>query len=151
MFHRSGSRRPEHAGGVPGDPRCFYGTTRFDDFVDRVGMSAPAVSRALKRLEESGVVTGTPYREPGARTRIEYVLTPRARSCSRCSSPSPSGVMRTCGMGVDRCRSSTPSRDDRAGGGDRGGLRRDLRRRDRRRAGSGRATGLHVSRVTPTG
>jgi len=55
---------------------CFYGTTRFDDFVDRVGMSAPAVSRALKRLEEAGVVTGTPYREPGARTRIEYVLTP---------------------------------------------------------------------------
>ena len=55
---------------------CFYGTTRFDDFVDRVGMSAPAVSRALKRLEEAGVLTGTPYREPGARTRTEYVLTP---------------------------------------------------------------------------
>lgn len=54
---------------------CFYGTTRFDDFVDRVGMSAPAVSRALKRLEDAGVVVGTPYREPGARTRTEYVLT----------------------------------------------------------------------------
>ncbi|MCP2160866.1 winged helix-turn-helix transcriptional regulator [Williamsia serinedens] len=55
---------------------CFYGTRRFDDFVDRVGMSAPAVSRALKRLEEADVVVGTPYREPGARTRTEYVLTP---------------------------------------------------------------------------
>ena len=55
---------------------CFYGTTRFDDFVDRVGMSAPAVSRALKRLEDADVVVGTPYREPGARTRTEYVLTP---------------------------------------------------------------------------
>ncbi|WP_299575378.1 helix-turn-helix domain-containing protein [uncultured Williamsia sp.] len=55
---------------------CFYGTTRFDDFVDRVGMSAPAVSRALKRLEDAGVVAGSPYREPGARTRTEYVLTP---------------------------------------------------------------------------
>ncbi|MFD0926439.1 winged helix-turn-helix transcriptional regulator [Williamsia deligens] len=54
---------------------CFYGTRRFDDFVDRVDMSAPAVSRALKRLEDAGIVAGAPYREPGARTRIEYVLT----------------------------------------------------------------------------
>lgn len=55
---------------------CFYGTSRFDDFVDRIGMSAPAVSRALKRLDDAGIVVGTPYREPGARTRTEYVLTP---------------------------------------------------------------------------
>jgi DNA-binding HxlR family transcriptional regulator len=55
---------------------CFYGTSRFEDFVDRVGSSAPAVSRALKQLENAGVVRRTPYQEPGSRSRDEYQLTP---------------------------------------------------------------------------
>ncbi|KAA0112832.1 transcriptional regulator [Mycolicibacterium sp. P9-22] len=55
---------------------CFYGTTRFEDFVERVGASAPAVSRALKQLETAGVVQRVPYREPGRRARDEYHLTP---------------------------------------------------------------------------
>lgn len=55
---------------------CFYGTTRFEDFVDRIGTSAPAVSRALKQLEVAGVVQRVPYREPGRRVRDEYHLTP---------------------------------------------------------------------------
>lgn len=54
---------------------CFYGTTRFEDFVARVGTSAPAVSRALKQLEVAGVLTRVPYREPGSRARDEYHLT----------------------------------------------------------------------------
>ncbi|WP_228812873.1 winged helix-turn-helix transcriptional regulator [Nocardia otitidiscaviarum] len=54
---------------------CFYGTTKFDDFVTRIGTSAPAVSRALKQLESAGVVTRVPYREPGRRARDEYRLT----------------------------------------------------------------------------
>src|SRR5690349_1263371 len=54
---------------------CFYGTTRFDDFVDRIGASAPAVSRALKQLEHAGVLNRVPYREPGQRARDEYRLT----------------------------------------------------------------------------
>lgn len=54
---------------------CFYGTTRFEDFVDRVGSSAPAVSRALKQLENAGVVRRVPYREPATRARDEYQLT----------------------------------------------------------------------------
>ncbi len=54
---------------------CFYGTTRFEDFVDRVGTSAPAISRALKQLESAGVVARAPYREPGKRARDEYRLT----------------------------------------------------------------------------
>ncbi|GAA1461433.1 winged helix-turn-helix transcriptional regulator [Williamsia maris] len=54
---------------------CFYGTSRFEDFVDRIGVSAPAVSRALRQLESANVVTRTPYREAGARTRDEYHLT----------------------------------------------------------------------------
>lgn len=53
----------------------FFGTTRFEDFVERIGTSAPAASRALKQLESAGIVSRTPYREPGKRARDEYRLT----------------------------------------------------------------------------
>lgn len=53
----------------------FFGTTRFEDFVDRIATSAPAVSRALKQLEAAGIVARVPYREPGQRARDEYRLT----------------------------------------------------------------------------
>jgi DNA-binding HxlR family transcriptional regulator len=55
----------------------FLGTTRFDDFVQRIGSSAPAVSRALKQLESAQIVTRTPYHQPGQRPRDEYRLTQR--------------------------------------------------------------------------
>jgi len=54
---------------------CFYGSTRFDEFAERIGVSAPAVSRALRQLETAGVVEKSPYREPGQRERDGYVLT----------------------------------------------------------------------------
>ncbi|MBX6387181.1 MAG: helix-turn-helix transcriptional regulator [Microbispora sp.] len=54
---------------------CFYGTTRFDDFVSRTGTSAPAVSRALKQLKAAGIVAPVAYRDPGSRAREEYRLT----------------------------------------------------------------------------
>lgn len=54
---------------------CFYGTTRFEDFVTRIGTSAPAVSRALKQLESAEIVARAPYQEPGRRARDEYRLT----------------------------------------------------------------------------
>jgi DNA-binding HxlR family transcriptional regulator len=53
----------------------FFGTTRFEDFVDRIGTSAPAVSRALKQLESARIVTRARYQEPGRRARDEYRLT----------------------------------------------------------------------------
>ncbi|MEU5088562.1 helix-turn-helix domain-containing protein [Streptomyces sp. NPDC021356] len=53
----------------------FYGTTRFDDFVERAGVSAPAVSRALKQLKAARVVESVTYRAPGRRAREEYRLT----------------------------------------------------------------------------
>ncbi|MEB3032064.1 winged helix-turn-helix transcriptional regulator [[Mycobacterium] nativiensis] len=55
---------------------CFYGTTRFEDFVERIGASAPAVSRALKQLEMAGIIARVPYRDSGQRVRHEYRLTP---------------------------------------------------------------------------
>ncbi|MGW1787027.1 winged helix-turn-helix transcriptional regulator [Streptomyces sp. NPDC002143] len=54
---------------------CFYGTTRFEDFVERIGTSAPAVSRALKQLKAAQIVVPVLYREPGSRARDEYRLT----------------------------------------------------------------------------
>jgi DNA-binding HxlR family transcriptional regulator len=54
---------------------CLYGTSRFEDFVARVGTSAPAVSRALRQLESVRIVERIPYREPGRRVRDEYRLT----------------------------------------------------------------------------
>jgi DNA-binding HxlR family transcriptional regulator len=53
----------------------FFGTSRFDDFVDRMGSSAPAVSRSLKQLEAARIVTRARYQEPGRRARDEYRLT----------------------------------------------------------------------------
>lgn len=54
---------------------CFYGTTRFEDFMERIGTSAPAVSRALKQLESAQIVMRVPYQEPGKRVHDEYRLT----------------------------------------------------------------------------
>lgn len=58
---------------------CFYGTARFEDFVERIGTSAPAVSRAMKQLETAGIITRVPYQEPGRRVRDEYRLTPAGK------------------------------------------------------------------------
>jgi DNA-binding HxlR family transcriptional regulator len=52
----------------------FFGTTRFEDFAERIGTSAPAVSRALKQLESAQIVARVPYQEPGKRARDEYRL-----------------------------------------------------------------------------
>ena len=54
---------------------AFYGTTRFDDFADRVGVTDAVASARLKRLVEAGVLEKRPYRVPGQRTRHEYLLT----------------------------------------------------------------------------
>ena len=54
---------------------CFYGTSRFEDFVERIGASSPSVSRALKQLEAAEIVMRVPYQEPGKRVQDEYRLT----------------------------------------------------------------------------
>jgi DNA-binding HxlR family transcriptional regulator len=54
---------------------AFYGTTRFDDFAQRVGISEPVAAARLKELVEAGLLERRPYREPGQRTRLEYRLT----------------------------------------------------------------------------
>ncbi len=54
---------------------AFYGTTRFDDFAHRVGVSEPVAAARLKELVEVGLLERQPYQEPGKRTRLEYRLT----------------------------------------------------------------------------
>ena len=54
---------------------AYYGTTRFDDFSRRVGITKAATSARLNELVELGLLTRSPYQEPGQRSRDEYVLT----------------------------------------------------------------------------
>ncbi|MDT5141112.1 MAG: hypothetical protein QOE52_3955 [Mycobacterium sp.] len=54
---------------------AYYGTTRFDDFAHRVGITKAAAAARLSELVDLGLLTRRPYREPGQRTRDEYVLT----------------------------------------------------------------------------
>lgn len=54
----------------------FYGANRFDELVRRVGVTEAVASQRLRELVEAGILTKQPYREPGQRTRHEYVLTP---------------------------------------------------------------------------
>jgi DNA-binding HxlR family transcriptional regulator len=58
---------------------AFYGTTRFDDFAMRVGISEPVAAARLKELVELGLLERRPYQEPGQRTRLEYRLTEMGR------------------------------------------------------------------------
>lgn len=58
---------------------AFYGTRRFDDFAHRVGVTEAVAAARLKELVDAGLLTRAPYREPGQRTRYEYVLTAMGR------------------------------------------------------------------------
>ncbi|AEF40659.1 winged helix-turn-helix transcriptional regulator [Hoyosella subflava] len=55
---------------------AFYGATRFDQLWKRVGVTEAVAAQRLRALVEAGVLEKQPYREPGQRTRSEYVLTP---------------------------------------------------------------------------
>jgi DNA-binding HxlR family transcriptional regulator len=54
---------------------AFYGTTRFDDFAERVGISQPVAAARLKELVDEGLLEREPYQQPGQRTRMQYRLT----------------------------------------------------------------------------
>jgi DNA-binding HxlR family transcriptional regulator len=54
---------------------AFYGTTRFDDFARRVGVSESVTAGRLKDLVDGGLLERRPYRSRGERTRMDYHLT----------------------------------------------------------------------------
>lgn len=59
---------------------AFHGTRRFDDFTRRLGMSPSALSARLRELVADGMLARTAYRDAGARTRNEYVLTAKGEA-----------------------------------------------------------------------
>src|ERR1700736_3649079 len=54
---------------------AFYGTTRFDHFAQRVGISEPVTAARLRELVDDGLLEREDYRDPGQRTRQRYRLT----------------------------------------------------------------------------
>jgi DNA-binding HxlR family transcriptional regulator len=54
----------------------FTGVRRFDDMRLRTGIARQVLTNRLAALVEHGVLRRVPYREPGARARDEYRLTP---------------------------------------------------------------------------
>ena len=63
---------------------AFYGTTRFDDFAERVGISEPVTAARLRELVDEGLLEREDYREPGQRTRQRYRLTEKGADLFRC-------------------------------------------------------------------
>ena len=72
---RQGHGGGQHAVRVLLLREAFYGTTRFDDFAERVGVSQPVAAARLRELVADGLLAREPYREPGQRTRMQYRLT----------------------------------------------------------------------------
>ncbi|WP_137724038.1 winged helix-turn-helix transcriptional regulator [Prescottella subtropica] len=58
---------------------AYYGTTRFDDFAGRVGITEAVAAARLRELTAEGLFEKRPYKEPGQRTRYEYALTGKGR------------------------------------------------------------------------
>ncbi len=54
---------------------AFYGATRFDEFVARVGITEAVAAARLRELVDDGLLERVPYRDPGQRTRSSYRLT----------------------------------------------------------------------------
>jgi DNA-binding HxlR family transcriptional regulator len=58
---------------------AYYGTTRFDGFAGRVGITEAVAAKQLRRLTNAGLLRKQPYQVAGQRTRHEYVLTEMGR------------------------------------------------------------------------
>lgn len=54
---------------------AYYGTQRFDDFVERVGVAPATAATHLRALTDAGLLERQTYREPGSRARDGYALT----------------------------------------------------------------------------
>ncbi|HEX4094084.1 MAG TPA: helix-turn-helix domain-containing protein [Trebonia sp.] len=55
---------------------AFLGASRFVEFRDRLGVAPDVLTDRLATLVEYGVLEREQYREPGARSRFAYRLTP---------------------------------------------------------------------------
>ena len=59
---------------------AFYGARRFDAFTRGTGLTEASVAKRVRELVAAGLLTRQDYREPGERTRQEYVLTASGRA-----------------------------------------------------------------------
>ena len=57
---------------------CFLGVRRFDDFVERLGISRNVLTNRLDTLVDAGVLVRRPYDE--GRGRYDYLLTDKGRA-----------------------------------------------------------------------
>ena len=57
---------------------AFLGVRRFDDFVERLGISRNVLTNRLDTLVDAGILERRPYDE--ARGRFDYVLTDKGRA-----------------------------------------------------------------------
>lgn len=57
---------------------AYYGTTRFDDFAERVNHRGRCRD-PVAGVDQGGLFERRPYMKPGQRTRYEYVLTEKGR------------------------------------------------------------------------
>jgi DNA-binding HxlR family transcriptional regulator len=81
---------------------AFYGTTRFDDFAARVGITPAVASARLRELVEAGLLMKEPYRLEGQRTRSAYLLTEAGREVA------PAIVALASWGAANRPRAGTP-------------------------------------------
>jgi DNA-binding HxlR family transcriptional regulator len=58
---------------------AFWGARRFEDLARLAGITEQIAATRLRQLVDAGVLAKQPYKEPGKRTRYEYVLTARGR------------------------------------------------------------------------
>jgi DNA-binding HxlR family transcriptional regulator len=58
---------------------AFFGVRRFADFQRLLGCARNILSARLKTLVDAGILSLSPYREPGSRARYEYRLTEKGR------------------------------------------------------------------------
>jgi DNA-binding HxlR family transcriptional regulator len=55
----------------------WYGSSRFSDFERILGCPRNLLAERLRKLVEHGILSTEPYREAGARSRHQYVITPK--------------------------------------------------------------------------
>jgi DNA-binding HxlR family transcriptional regulator len=55
----------------------WYGSSRFTDFEHVLGCPRNLLAERLKMLVEHGILSTETYKEPGSRSRQQYVVTPK--------------------------------------------------------------------------
>ncbi|MDX2556430.1 winged helix-turn-helix transcriptional regulator [Streptomyces stelliscabiei] len=55
----------------------WYGSSRFTEFERVLGCPRNLLAARLRMLVEEGILTTETYKEPGSRSRLKYVITPK--------------------------------------------------------------------------